>query len=253
MSRDPTDDRSYSDWKDRHSLESGGEMVRLLKRFAQLASAFVSVGLFALALVATSYSMFAAIFIASMGAVGLIAVVKLQRSIDDSIPTPPSSSDVSVDGPLLTVRFGGDEDPNWQRDGESVAAFFTKVVGVTRTNSFDGVERLSVLKKCSVGEQVVFVREPNNPHSPGGNAVFVARSTGAVLGYVMEFRAQQIAPLIDQGFQYLVVIEALSTTPDKTFCNLRVEMVGRDNDAANRVKTLVTNARNRLASVGAGV
>jgi hypothetical protein len=251
MAHDPTDDRSYSDWKDRHPATSGGEVARLLKRFAQMALAFGAVCLFALALGAASYSMLAAIFIASVGTVGLIGAIKIQATIDDSLQSPPSNLD--NDGPLLTISFGGDEDPNWQRDGESVAAFFTKVVGVTRTNSFDGVERLSVLKKCSVGEQVVLVREPKNPHSPGGNAVLVTRANGAVLGYVMEFRAQQIAPLLDQGFQYQVVIEALSTTPDKTFCNLRVEMVGRDNDLANRVKGMVSKARNRLASVGAGV
>lgn len=65
----------------------------------------------------------------------------------------------------------------------------TKVTGVTYKND-DGSSRQTILGKCSNGETVDLIREPNNPHDR--NAVKVCRKSGEQLGYVARDSAEMV-------------------------------------------------------------
>jgi len=55
-------------------------------------------------------------------------------------------------------------------------SFFTKVAGVT----FEGRQR--IVARCSVGERLILLRDPNNRHDKG--AIKVLRSNGEQLGFI---------------------------------------------------------------------
>ena len=59
--------------------------------------------------------------------------------------------------------------------------FRTHVAGVTHRNS-DGTRRQAIIRKCSIGEKVDLVDEPDNKYDP--NAIKVCRKNGEQLGYI---------------------------------------------------------------------
>ena len=59
--------------------------------------------------------------------------------------------------------------------------FKTKVAGVTHKNS-DGTERQKIIKKCKTGENLLLIREPNNPYDK--SAISVHRESGEQIGYI---------------------------------------------------------------------
>lgn len=79
--------------------------------------------------------------------------------------------------------------PPQKKSGE-IRHFFTKVAGVTHKNA-DGSSRQRILRKCSVGESLMLVPEPDNPHDT--NAIRLCRQNGQQLGYVNRDLAAEIA------------------------------------------------------------
>ena len=87
-------------------------------------------------------------------------------------------------------------------DISQAPSFHTKVVGVT----FDG--RQEGLVGLEQGEELLLVREPDNPHHPG--AIAVLRAGGVRIGYLKRLIAAAIAPEIDRGANYGAVVSGLT-------------------------------------------
>ena len=97
------------------------------------------------------------------------------------------------------------------RSGSRTAAesrsFFTTVAGVT----FEGRQR--IVAQCSVGERLILVREPHNPHDKG--AIKVMRLNGEQLGFIpaQVSRGGDSSGLVyrmDRGDKYQCRIRALT-------------------------------------------
>ena len=115
--------------------------------------------------------------------------------------------------------------PQWQRYGESLLDFKTKIVGVKHKNP-DGTSRQKILSHCQVGEQLFLIRDPDNPVDE--NAVKICREDGTQIGFLSEFRAAQVAPVLDRGFVYAVTIQDLNQGPSGEIgCNLSLVTMGR--------------------------
>lgn len=81
----------------------------------------------------------------------------------------------------------------------ATGSFFTTIAGVT----FEGRQRIVV--RCSVGERLLLVRDPNNPHDNG--AIKLMRLNGEQLGFVPAHVSRGgdssgLAYRIDQGEEY---------------------------------------------------
>jgi hypothetical protein len=76
---------------------------------------------------------------------------------------------------------------------------YANVRGVT-FDSESGVSRQDIARKCSAGEELLLVREPNNGTDP--NAIIVVRQGGVEdLGYLPQQMARILAPQMDRGAQ----------------------------------------------------
>ena len=96
------------------------------------------------------------------------------------------------------------EDPNRSPHPNS---FFTKVVGVT----FEGRQR--TISRCSVGDSLLLVRDPNNRYGKG--AIKVLRLNGEQLGFVPDHVSRYgdsngLAFQMDRGIQYTCRIKDLT-------------------------------------------
>lgn len=86
-------------------------------------------------------------------------------------------------------------------------SFFTTVAGVT----FEGRQR--IVARCSVGERLILVRDPNNRHDMG--AIKVMRLNGEQLGFVPAHVSRGrdssgLAYRMDRGDKYECRISALT-------------------------------------------
>jgi single-stranded-DNA-specific exonuclease len=114
-------------------------------------------------------------------------------------------------GPVLDRLFERAEDYLGARltGVEYVAAFHTKVVGVT----FEG--RQAVLPLVRPGERLHLVRDPRNPRDP--HAIKVVREGGEQLGFLRAGLAARLAPSIDAGARYLATATALTGGGDRAW------------------------------------
>jgi single-stranded-DNA-specific exonuclease len=114
-------------------------------------------------------------------------------------------------GPVLDRLFERAEDYLGARltGVEYVAAFHTKVVGVT----FEG--RQAVLPHVRPGERLHLVRDPRNPRDP--HAIKVVRESGDQLGFLRASLAARLAPSIDAGARYLATATALTGGGDRAW------------------------------------
>ena len=79
---------------------------------------------------------------------------------------------------------------------------FSKIVGVTFDNRQDGI------KSLSVGQRLILIREPENPHDC--NAIKVWTEDGYGLGYISANLAEQFAPAMDKGIEYSCEVMSLT-------------------------------------------
>lgn len=89
-------------------------------------------------------------------------------------------------------------------------SFFTKVAGLT----YEGRQR--IVERCSAGERLRLVREPDNPKDP--DAIKILRENGEHLGYVRAEVADGpigLASRIDQGERYECTIKDITGGGDK--------------------------------------
>lgn len=101
--------------------------------------------------------------------------------------------------------------------------FFTKVVGVTFEN------RQEVVQTLHEGEQIRLVREPANRFDP--NAIRVENLQGDQLGFLNSRMAKHLAPVLDKGGEYRVLISSITGGQDK---NLGVNILVNRADERDR-------------------
>ena len=58
-------------------------------------------------------------------------------------------------------------------------------------------DRIEVVKKLTIGEEIFFVREKDNQYD--SNAIKVVNKNNETIGYVTKEKAQEIAPKLDAG------------------------------------------------------
>lgn len=80
--------------------------------------------------------------------------------------------------------------------------FFTKLAGVT----FDG--RQQVIRCLVPGQQLRFVREPNNPYD--SNAINVMTMSGLSVGFIAKDKNSQLAYDLDHGKRFNVKVASIS-------------------------------------------
>lgn len=83
-----------------------------------------------------------------------------------------------------------------------MSEFYMKAVGVTFGNS------QRVIRGLSVGEQVRFVREPNNPYDR--YAVRIETLSGERIGHVSRDYSQQMSTNIANGINYRVYVSSVT-------------------------------------------
>lgn len=111
--------------------------------------------------------------------------------------------------------------------------FYTKIVGVTAVNP-DGVSRQSVVKSLRIGQKLHLQREPRNPHD--AEAIKVITSERVVVGYIHGRMANNLAPVIDAGYRFSVVVSSLTGGDEQSAgVNIRVKCVGRRMGTATEV------------------
>ena len=117
----------------------------------------------------------------------------------------PGPGDVSPAAEFVDGLFERAEE--FLNEGElaglaNASQFHTKIVGV----SFEG--RQAVAASLEVGQRLLVVREPDNPHDP--NAVAVRTEDGRPVGYLKRLIAAAIAPKMDRGAEYTATVQSLT-------------------------------------------
>lgn len=105
--------------------------------------------------------------------------------------------------------------------------FYTKIAGVSYPNA-DGTQRQQIIDKCTIGEKLLLVREPQNPANP--KAIGVFRSNGEQLGYISigvggdseGSTLPTLAERIDDGFEVSVLIANIPGQPGQRGVNIQV-------------------------------
>ena len=114
----------------------------------------------------------------------------LIKHSEDVCPHCDSSYKVSISNPESLKAEG----ISTTAEGSS---FFTKIAGVTHRNK-DRKSRQSLIGGCSVGEELILEREPDNAVDP--NAIKVCRMTGEQLGYIpAQVAASGLTRDLDRG------------------------------------------------------
>jgi len=85
--------------------------------------------------------------------------------------------------------------------------FETNIAGITYKND-DGSSREEIMKKCTIGEKLTLTHTPIKQDK---NAVKVTRYTGEQIGWLHDFVAKEIAPILDKGKTVAAEITELST------------------------------------------
>ena len=94
------------------------------------------------------------------------------------------------------------------------------VIGVTYANA-DGSSRQEIIGNCRKGDELILLREPNNPYDMNAVKVCTLRKQGFLsrllrrkpvlsqLGYLSEYVASRIAPLMDEGVYVQAVVNEI--------------------------------------------
>ena len=98
-------------------------------------------------------------------------------------------------------------------EGSSTREWLIGVAGESHRNA-DGSSRQSIIGRCSEGETICLIREPDNPYS--SDAIKVCRENGEQIGYIPSSQAARMAPEMDAGYKYTAVLNSIhGGTPDK--------------------------------------
>lgn len=125
-------------------------------------------------------------------------------------------------------------------------SFFTKIAGVTHTNS-DGTSRQRIIGQCHIGEELRLEREPDNPVDP--NAIGVFRLTGEQLGYIPAHVASSgLAKQMDEDYEPRCRISDL-TGLDRPTRGVNIQVGDRRESAfAERVARPESSSQHKVAA-----
>jgi hypothetical protein len=110
----------------------------------------------------------------------------------------------------------------------------------------DGSDRQEIISRCSRGEILNLVREPDNPHDK--NAVLVRRATGQALGYLGAHTVQGskgVARRMDEGVRYQVRVKDITGRDPK---GVNVELAYWDGPIENQPTEVYFPARSYIHS-----
>ena len=94
------------------------------------------------------------------------------------------------------------------------------VIGVTYSNA-DGSSRQEIIGNCRKGDKLILLREPSNPYDINAVKVCAPKKPGFLsrllrrkpvlsqLGYLSEYVASRIAPLMDEGVPVQAVVNEI--------------------------------------------
>jgi hypothetical protein len=94
------------------------------------------------------------------------------------------------------------------------------VIGVTYANA-DGSNRQEIIANCKKGDDLILLREPNNPYDKSAIKVCTLKKQGFLsrllrrkpvlsqLGYLSEYVASKIVPLMDDGVHVQAVVSEI--------------------------------------------
>ncbi|MGM0471285.1 MAG: single-stranded-DNA-specific exonuclease RecJ [Bacillota bacterium] len=117
--------------------------------------------------------------------------------------------------------------------------FYTKIVGVT----FAG--RQELIKELTAGEMLQLVREPENEYD--SSAIKVETKTGEQLGYLNADLAHYLAPYLDVGFEYRVMVSEITGGDEQNLgVNIFIERMGCQHEVSSYETQL---RRNQLESL----
>jgi hypothetical protein len=100
---------------------------------------------------------------------------------------------------------------------DSIIAY---VIGVTYRNA-DGSSRQEIIRNCRKGDILILLREPSNPYDVNAIKVCVPKKPGFLsrllrrrpvlsqLGYLSEYVASRIVPLMDEGVDVQAVVNEI--------------------------------------------
>jgi hypothetical protein len=86
-------------------------------------------------------------------------------------------------------------------------SWHTSVAGVTKKNR-DGRSRQEVIAECRRGEDLLLLREPDNPKDP--NAIKVCRLLGDQVGYISSDVASRMADEMDGGKKFSAKVSEIT-------------------------------------------
>lgn len=98
----------------------------------------------------------------------------------------------------------------------------TKVVGVTKRNE-DGQSRQELIELLDPGDELYLEREPDNEYDE--NAIAVFNESWEQIGYLSRKVAEELAPLMDEGYETKCIVTAITGGSDDkpSFgCNIEI-------------------------------
>jgi hypothetical protein len=111
----------------------------------------------------------------------------------------------------------------------------------------DGTSRQDELRRCSAGELVALVREPDNPHDHMAVAIVSVR--GIRVGYLRRDRAQWIGSKIDRGYAVSAIVERVKSIDLPGSALGIVVRVSLDPEFAEEPELIKRKARSRRHQV----
>ena len=94
-----------------------------------------------------------------------------------------------------------------------------KVAGVTFDND-DGSSRQKIIARCTVGEKIRLIREPDNPYDEF--AIKVCRSNGEQIGYVASEYLENVSRGIDDETLPRARLKYVDTRDGTYYCGIEV-------------------------------
>ena len=148
----------------------------------------------------------------------VIAQVMKASSRDSAIEAPPPSDE----GRFVTVRKthlvpGPDDEPLTPKE--------VRVAGINH-RGLCGIHRQAVIAGCRVGEELLVLRFPENPHD--SNAIGLFRKDGQDIGMLPAEIAVEMAPRLDKGSPITATITGLEpflSTGGNELIGVRVTLV----------------------------
>lgn len=161
------------------------------------------------------------------------------ETIDAKLLDIRASSMFQTDG-FIESLFANAEEILKREDYKNIGdsdCFYTKIAGV----SFEG--RQDKIRDLAPGQKLVLTREPENEFDP--NAIKVTAPGSIDLGFLNARLAKQLAPLLDEGREYNVIVTDVTGGNDSNF-GVNVEIRRHSSAIVDDTSSLLAKKRTGL-------